>query len=167
MKEVRFRLLREDDDFVHLTGLLHRAYKKWADRGLRFLATHQPPEKTRERCAGTRTVLAELDGRVVGMVTISDPSQGHGLAWYERPDVTSFHQFAVEPEFQGTGLGNALLAQAEDHARELGVKELSLDTSEQATDLIDYYLRKGFRKVGETQWDVVNYRSVVLSKELT
>ncbi len=39
-----------------------------------------------------------------------------------------------------------------------------MDTSEQATQLIRWYEQQGYRHVGYADWDVTNYRSVVLSK---
>jgi len=160
------RSLRPDEDFVYLTQLLRRAYQIWADQGLRFQATHQPPEKTKDRCAEGHTIIAELSGKVIGLVTVNDPKNSAGVHWYEQPGVTSFHQFAVDPDFQKKGIGSILLKECENQARSLGLRELALDTSEHAEALIQYYLRKGFRKVDEHRWNSANYKSVVLSKTL-
>ena len=48
-KKVRVRSLERDDSLAHLTGLLHRAYKQHADRGIKALAAFQPEEVTRRR----------------------------------------------------------------------------------------------------------------------
>jgi hypothetical protein len=55
---------------------------------------------------------------------------------------------------------------AEARAREKGVAELALDTSEHAEGLIAMYKRRGYRFIEYAQWDSVNYRSVILSKRL-
>lgn len=52
------------------------------------------------------------------------------------------------------------------HAHELGVKELALDTCEDAAHLIKYYESRGYRFIEHVKWDLVNYRSVVMSKSL-
>jgi hypothetical protein len=54
----------------------------------------------------------------------------------------------------------------ERRAREKGVAELALDTSEHAEGLIAKYTRRGYRFIEYAKWDSVNYRSVILSKRL-
>jgi hypothetical protein len=53
-----------------------------------------------------------------------------------------------------------------DRARELGAREIALDTAEPATHLVSWYTRLGFRFVEHWQWSYTNYRSVVLSRAL-
>jgi hypothetical protein len=48
----------------------------------------------------------------------------------------------------------------------LGFSEIALDTSERAHHLIQMYEKRGYRFVEYFQWEVTNYRSVVLSKKL-
>jgi GNAT superfamily N-acetyltransferase len=90
----------------------------------------------------------------------------HGSPFYERPDVAGFGQFAVRPSHQDGGIGTALLNLVQQRATEQGVRQLALDTSEHAVDLIAFYEAKGFRFIEQTQWPEVNYRSVVLAKQL-
>lgn len=45
--------------------------------------------------------------------------------------------------------------------------ELALDTAVPATHLIDRYKRLGYRTVAHYQRDVTNYRSVIMSKEVS
>ena len=59
-----------------------------------------------------------------------------------------------------------LLARAEQWAAESGFAELAMDTAEQATHLIELYIRLGYRHVGWVHWQGKVYRSVVLSKLL-
>jgi ribosomal protein S18 acetylase RimI-like enzyme len=51
---------------------------------------------------------------------------------------------AVEPSLQGRGVGRALLAFAEAHARELGVGELRLYTHVKMTENQAIYARLGY-----------------------
>jgi hypothetical protein len=44
--------------------------------------------------------------------------------------------------------------------------ELAVDTAEPARHLIDWYTRLGYRFIEYAQWDVTNYRSVVMSKPI-
>jgi hypothetical protein len=53
---------------------------------------------------------------------------------------------------------------AEVQARDSGCRRLVLDTAEEASVLRNWYERRGFRVVDSVQWDVTNYRSVVILK---
>ncbi|WP_235734944.1 GNAT family N-acetyltransferase [Nocardioides alcanivorans] len=66
-----------------------------------------------------------------------------------RGDRTYFGMFAVAPELQSGGLGAALLARAEGFAREAWTStHLEMTVIRQRSDLIAYYLRRGFRDTG-------------------
>ena len=71
-----------------------------------------------------------------------------------------------EPRLQGSGIGGALVELVEHKAASTGAVEVSLDTSEKAETLIAWYLGCGFRFVQWVRWEVVNYRSVVLTKDV-
>jgi GNAT superfamily N-acetyltransferase len=163
---IHFRLVLPTDDLEDITEMLHEAYAPLARAGMHFVASHQDSERTRQRVSGGVTVVA-LDGdRVVGIVTVRDPGAKAGASHYARPDVASFGQFAVRPSHQKRGIGARLLALIEEIARERGASELALDTSEHASHLIALYEAKGYRFVEHAKWDLVNYRSVILSKPL-
>ena len=160
------RLIEPGDSIQELTEFLHRAYRPLADAGMRFFATHQSPEQTAERCDEGECYLALQDDRLVGTIVFRSPEQTDGCPWYDRPDVASFGQFAVEPALQGSGIGSTLLLLSERRALETGAKHLALDTAEPATHLIAYYNRRGYEFIEHTQWHDTNYRSVILSKPL-
>lgn len=158
------RLIRPDDDHSALTELLHRAYGALAARGMRFLASHQDEKTTRERIGEGECYLAMQDGQMIGTIVWRSAGQTSGTPWYDRPDVSSFGQFAVDPDFQNRGIGSKLLAIAERRAAETGAAELALDTAEPADDLIRVYTRRGYRFIEYTRWKLANYRSVIMSK---
>jgi ribosomal protein S18 acetylase RimI-like enzyme len=111
--------------------------------------------------------VAVFEERVVGTITLKTRELTKGCPWYDRPDVASFGQFAVEPELQGRGIGRALLEAVERRAVEEGVAEVALDTAEGATALIGMYEKLGYRFIGHADWRPdTNYRSVVYSKKL-
>ena len=164
-EDVTIRLLTPSDDLIVLTALLHRAYGALAARGMRFLASHQPVATTAERTARGECAIAEIDGRVVGTVLFRPMGSGRGTPWYLRPDVATVGQFAVEPAWQRRGIGARLMDWTEARARATGAVEIALDTAETADDLIRFYTRRGYRFIEHVNWgDVVNYRSVVMSK---
>jgi len=160
------RRLADGDSFEELTALLHRAYSVLAQLGFRFLATHQNAEVTEERCKNGECFVAVGEGRLVGTITFYPVSATGGCSWYDRPEVSSFGQFAVEPSLQRSGLGSRLLGRVEKCATDSGAREFALDTAEGATHLIEFYKRRGFRDVGLADWSETNYQSLILSKPI-
>ncbi|KAI1501900.1 putative acetyltransferase [Biscogniauxia marginata] len=67
-------------------------------------------------------------------------------------DVAYFGMFAVDPRRQGGGLGRQVLTYTEDYCRRAwGVKKLELGVIWSREELISWYLRRGFRKTGESR----------------
>ncbi len=62
-----------------------------------------------------------------------------------------FGMFAVRPAAQGTRVGSTLLAAAEDFARGFGAVRMEMTVIAQRTDLIAWYLRRGYTPTGERQ----------------
>lgn len=164
---VVLRRLAPADSFDELTDLLHRAYAPLLAAGMRFNATHQPAEVTRERCESGECWVLAHDGRLIGTVTLYAPDGTSGTPHYDREDVASFGQMCVDPAWQGKGLASVLMDLAEHRARELGAAHVALDTSERAGRLIAIYSARGYAFVEHAQWDHTNYRSVIMSKPLT
>lgn len=161
------RELRPGDSLGDLTELLHRAYSGLARRGLWYVATHQDEDTTRHRVAAGTCLVALLDGRLVGTVTLERAKTFAPCAWYQRADVASCSQLGVEPDVQRLRIGTLLMDLVEERAWRAGAHEIALDTAEQADDLIAWYGRRGYRLVENVDWEATNYQSVVLSKRLT
>jgi GNAT superfamily N-acetyltransferase len=117
------RRLDSGDSIKELTDMLHRAYGSLLARGMRFYATHQTVEQTMERIAEGERHVAVHDGRGIGTILWRDPSRTSGSPWYDRPDVASFGQFAVEPAFQRHGVGSKLIAFAEQRTADTGAAD--------------------------------------------
>jgi ribosomal protein S18 acetylase RimI-like enzyme len=160
------RPFAETDSVDKLTELLHRAYKSLADMGLKFLATHQDAGTTLKRISRGECFVGAIDGAIITTITFYMPAPSKVSSWYNRPDVGKIGQLAVEPEYQRQHMASQMMQFIEAHAARRGVAELACDTSEQATHLIEWYKRLGYRFIEYVQWDVTNYRSVVMSKTL-
>lgn len=163
---IAVRQLVADDSLVELTDLLHRAYAPLAEMGLRYMATHQSVEVTRRRVEQGQCFVALAGGVISGTIVFKETGQTRGCPWYDRSDVASIGQFAVEPALQGNGLGRRLMALAEERALTSGARELALDTAEPASHLIAWYERLGYRHIEYADWGHTNYRSVIMSKTL-
>jgi GNAT superfamily N-acetyltransferase len=164
---VDIRLLSGQDSVEALTELLHRAYAELGAMGFRYKAVDQSVEMTRSRISRGECYVAVHGDVVVGTALLLPPNfRAPYCEWYDRSGVAVLGQFAVEPTFQRRGCGSRLIRHVEARAFELGAEELSVDTSEGATHLIELYQRRGYRQVGFAQWEHTNFRSVLLSKRL-
>lgn len=166
LRYVRFDASIHQDLVEPLTRILHAAYAPLAERGMRFLATHQAPSKTLERLLEGESYLAFLAEDLIGTVTLYREKLASTCDYYRRSGVFSFGQFAVDRSLQGRGFGSAMMTFIENRAKDLGAAELALDTSEHAEHLIRLYSKRGYRIVGEAQWELTNYKSVIMSKTL-
>lgn len=163
---LQIRPLQPTDSIAELTSLIHRAYARLGNMGLNYTAVDQTAEVTAERIRGGACFVVVDGTRVIGTITAQPTYAENECEYFTRPGVAAAHQFAVDPDRQGEGVGRMLLEQVEQWARVGGYQELALDTAEQATHLVDMYGRLGYRHVGHVQWTGKVYRSVVLSKRL-
>lgn len=168
-KDFLFRRFDSETDVALLddiTTLLHAAYRPLLEDGLRYVATHQTSDITLRRLIAGEGYIGFLGARLMATITLVTDIRGDDCDWFMRPGVFKFAQFGVHPEDQGQGVGQHIMQLIEARARELGAKELSLDTSEKAHQLIAMYTKLGYRQVDTVDWDATNYKSVVLSKTL-
>ena len=113
-------------------------------------------------------VLCRQRGELVGSVAVRIDDQR----------VAHVGMFAVRPSSQASGIGRALLAEAERVARERGALEAEMTVLEQRIKLLEWYARRGYSPTGETEpfpYDNPRFglprrddlRFLVLAKKLT
>lgn len=140
---------------IELKILENKDWKEW--RSLRRAALAEAPEafgSTLEEWSGdgdteerwrarldgvAHNVLAELDGRHVGMVSITSPVDG---------DVEVISMW-VAPEARGRGVGDALMRHVREWAAEIGAARIVLDVRAANVHATSLYRRHGFVDVGE------------------
>jgi ribosomal protein S18 acetylase RimI-like enzyme len=61
----------------------------------------------------------------------------------------------VKPNTQGKGIGKKLMAAADEHARSLGITTIFMTVISVRTELIEWYVRHGYRLTGERKPFVV------------
>lgn len=165
-EQINIRQLQPDDSLEQLTELLHRAYKQLADMGLKYVATYQPVDTTAKRIKDGVCFVAEFETRIVATLTYYPPGLAHAARELNITDCAWVGQMGVEPPLQRYGIGLKLLDFVEDYARQKGAQRMGLDTSEKAQHLIDWYTKLGYQFRQYLSWDITNYRSVILVKEL-
>ena len=160
-------LLDKRSSLEELTLLIRKAYRQLAELGFKYWGTHQTVDDTKRRIANGECYVKKAKGRLVGTIFLSNPDKIHDHDYYNQTHVTPFSQFAVDPDFQRSGIGGELMDLVEKRAIQLGAKELACDTAEGATHLISMYRKRGYRIVEKADWDITNYVSVIMSKRLT
>lgn len=158
------------DSIEELTSLLHASYKRLADMGLKFVATYQTAEYTKNFIKnGECFIIKNEEDKIIATVMYYNSpfmKEEDTPEWYLKDDVAYFGKFAVHPDYQCKGIGGKTMDFVEEYANSKGKTELALDTSEKAIHLIKYYEKRGYRFIQHHQWDVTNYRSVIMSKSL-
>lgn len=134
--------------------------------GLNFVATHQTIDYTQNYLKKGECYILVGNGKLVGTVFYYTLMWEDAPEIYKNTDSVLVGKFAVEPELQKLGLGAKLMDFVESLAHERNKKRVVLDTSEKALHLIEYYSKRGYEYKHHWQWPDVNYKSVVLSKEL-
>ena len=99
---------------------------------------------------GHAVLVAELEGSVVGFVTLSPTHH-----WSGEPEA-SIGELVVSQRAQGRGIGTALVEAAMARARELGCARISVSTGAANTRARDLYRRLGFEDE-----DVTSSRALV------
>lgn len=85
-------------------------------------------------------VLARARAELVGSVVVR----------IDLECVAHVGMFAIRPTLQRSGIGSALLGEAERVARERGAAEAEMTVIEQRTELLGWYARRGYLPTGET-----------------
>lgn len=142
-----FRLARPGDAAA-LQPLVHRAYR---GDSARAGWTHEADLLDGQRIDAVDlesliadptqvVIVAEASGAAVGCVQVSD--KGEGLAY--------LGMLTVDPMLQGSGLGRALIDEAERVAKDrFGANRMEMTVIVQRTELIDWYVRRGYALTGE------------------
>jgi ribosomal protein S18 acetylase RimI-like enzyme len=138
-----------DADLDSISGLIRRAYARYADR------MERPPAPV------LRDYLAETQA---GQVWVAEEPIAGVIVLVSNPESLLVENVAVDPAAQGTGLGRRLMEFAEQQALAAGLRRLTLYTNEVMTENLAIYRRLGYREVDRRLED--GYRRVFLEKVL-
>jgi ribosomal protein S18 acetylase RimI-like enzyme len=93
--------------------------------------------------------LIAAPGSAILVMTLGTDLQGC-VHLQARGNEVYLGMLTIAPLIQNRGLGKGLLQEAEHHAREeMGGELISMIVVSQRTELIDFYLRRGYRRSGE------------------
>jgi GNAT superfamily N-acetyltransferase len=110
----------------------------------------------------------QLDGKIVGTLTVQRPQPDASVALYQAPTTRSLTQFAVAPAYQGKNIGKLLHECALASAAAEQALTLAIDTAEPAAGIISMYRKWGYEVCGHCDWrPLTNYRSVLMKRPIT
>jgi ribosomal protein S18 acetylase RimI-like enzyme len=135
------------DDVDPLLELIHSAYR--GSGGRNGWTTEA------ELIAGPRTtrelLAADLADPAITLL-VAGAHEGCAAVTHRAGEPTaSFGMFAVRPGLQGSGLGKAVLAAAEEHARSGGATTMEMSVIDRRGELIAWYERRGYVRTGQTR----------------
>jgi ribosomal protein S18 acetylase RimI-like enzyme len=139
----------EPGDVRTLRDIVERAYGVYVERIGRRPGPMDDDYATRVREADV--FVAELGARVAGLIVL-EPADDHVL----------IENVAVDPAHQGAGVGRALLAHAEEFARDRGTGEVRLYTNVAMVENQRLYRRLGYQEDGRRIGD--GFQRVYFSK---
>lgn len=97
-----------------------------------------------EKRANATVLVAEVDGRVVGTVSLYPPGAPRSEAWIA--GAADLRLLGIEASQKGNGLSGLLMDAAEALARRWGVPAVCLHTRREATGVARLYERRGYRR---------------------
>ena len=108
---------------------------------LRSAFDWEPPTDVLDR-PDEATRLIELDGVAVGTLRVNRHGSGAGI-----------YGFAVDPRYQGRGIGRDVLARTCRELRDQGVQRVTLEVETRNENALRLYTSTGFvREAGEDYW---------------
>jgi GNAT superfamily N-acetyltransferase len=97
-----------------------------------------------KRRMGT-VLVAELDGKIAGSVTILPPGAPRSEAWREK--MADLRMFGIDLNYRGQGIAGVLLDEAERVVREdWKCPSLGLHVRRGAHGVADIYMKRGFQR---------------------
>lgn len=160
MSEVTIRPAR-DDELGAVGELTINAYHADGFETSGEYALKLADARPRAREAELLVAVDDAD-TVLGTVTVAPP--GSPWAQVSGPDELEFRMLAVSPAARGRGVGEALTRRVIERAEELGLRAVTLSSSQNMVVAHRLYERLGFRRTPEADWspapgvDLITYR---------
>jgi ribosomal protein S18 acetylase RimI-like enzyme len=137
-----------EDDIPAITRLLNSAYRGEVSRQGWTTEAHLIAGDVRTDDDNLKEVIRK-PGSVILKYT-NDKNQLIGCVNLQKHnDRLYLGMFSVSPQEQGSGIGKKILLAAEQHALNEGVKSIYMLVISARHELIDWYLRHGYKDTGE------------------
>ncbi|MGD7790036.1 tRNA (adenosine(37)-N6)-threonylcarbamoyltransferase complex ATPase subunit type 1 TsaE [Propionibacteriaceae bacterium Y1700] len=127
------------EDAPAMVEVIHAAFGARPPLDPPSTADNETAESVVAAMVACGAVLAEVDGRVAGVVLLAESA----------PQVIGMRRVSVHPDFQRHGIGTALVAAAEEFAAGTGHRSIELGARPELPELISYWQRRGYRIVDD------------------
>jgi ribosomal protein S18 acetylase RimI-like enzyme len=140
--DVVYGLIKEDSEWLSR----EKGFDHWSD--------WYTKERVAEKFEDWDVYLAYRNNELVGTMSVSEKKVGYylqeSIEMFEKPEARALYisMLAVKPEFQGQGVASDLLKLAEEIAKNKEIEYVLFDCREEYTELVDFYLKRGYGKMG-------------------
>ena len=140
------KLIEAQADELHkIVDIVNQAYRGagWTSEAELISGPRVDLQTLKEIAGGDTFVFAakDNDAALLGCVSLSPAESGQ---WY-------LSMLAVNPAVQTAGTGKAIMAAAENYARDNGATAVKISVIQQRDSLIAWYERRGYRKTGAVE----------------
>jgi GNAT superfamily N-acetyltransferase len=142
-------------DIDEVFNILSTATKWLAKQGMDHWKTGYTFEKVQKRLKEKEVYLVYYRKKAVATVSLSTTPASYYTNltkrfWEDRnAEALYVTGLATLPEYMGRGLAKKLMKFCEDAARERGIKFIRLDAVSYYKELLEFYLKMGYKRVGE------------------
>ncbi len=140
---LKIRNVTNDDlrSFVDIYRLAYRGLEEYAYTSTKDIKHYFRWLINRDRDG---FFVAEVDGKPVGFVACD----ANWVSFYENEEMGEIHEIFVHPEWQGRGIGSALLSKALDYAKRRGRRMAGLWVGVGNVRAKKFYEKFGFKEAG-------------------
>lgn len=139
---VVFGIIKEDSEWL----LKEKGLNHWSD--------WYTKEKVEEKLEDWDVYLAYRNSKAVGTMSVSEKKLGYYLQesidMFAEPKARALYisMLGVKPNFQKQGVASDLLKKTEKVAKEKEIEYIRFDCREEYIDLVNFYLKRGYKKRG-------------------
>lgn len=145
----------QNDNICKIFKILRKCGYAMAMRGL----FHWIPSYSKRR------IKKDCESKVVILVWNDEVNDFTStFQMYKDEDALYVRKIATLPKYEGQGIGGNNLKYMEKYAKEIGCNKVSLDVYNKSKGAISFYLKHGFKVVGEIR--SIRFRSLVMSKSI-
>ncbi|MBI3556098.1 MAG: GNAT family N-acetyltransferase [Deltaproteobacteria bacterium] len=146
----------EQRDLHALIQLIQKCIQRMRENGIDQWDEIYPDKTLLEKDIQSRTIyVCESGGQLSGCVTLNDvqdPAYA-SIDWgLEEPPIGIIHRLMVSPDFQGRGLGRALMSHIEKEAMHQGIRTIRLDAFTGNPAALAVYEKIGYKRAGIVQF---------------
>lgn len=105
---------------------------------------------------GVELIVAELDGKIAGSVTLFPPKTDAYEGYIDELDYSEIRMLAVAPDVRGKGVASALIAECIKRTKAKGFDAIGLHTGEFMEKAIKLYERIGFERLSQYDFEPAN-----------